>query len=533
MSHSSAHISLNTVRSVQLSGSSGIIIDIEIHLSNGLPNVIVVGMTNKSVDESRERIRAAFHSSGLQFPRKRVTINLAPADVQKLGSGFDVAIAAALMHATGLVRIPPTSAFFGELGLDGTIRPVRGIIGGILAARDHGLKKLIIPFDNLLQAQLVPDVELVPVRSLRELYDWLASNEQQTALHTGNGVYDQPDGMQVADIDIADVVGQERAKRALLLAAAGGHNVLLNGSPGMGKSMLARTLPGLLPALHNEEALQITHLHSLGSADAVRVQYARPFRAPHHSASDSSLIGGGAQPRPGEISLASGGVLFLDELPEFRRSAIEALRQPLEDRTITIARARSQVTFPADFILAATRNPCPCGYFGTANPASPGGGNTCTCTAAQIQHYNKKLSGPIMDRIDLHVTVDPVNHQTLLTTTKASHSSTLRRLVERARSIQHTRYATEAAATHATTPLLNAATSSAQIKKYALLTPDAITLLNKAAQKLGLSPRVYMKTIKIARTIADLDANTTTEAVHIAEALQYRPIPLVFQGSIC
>lgn len=501
----------STAHSVQLYGSSAIVIDIECHLANGLPAMTVVGMTNKSVDESKERIRAAFSSAGIPFPKKKITINLAPADVQKLGASFDLAIAMSILQAMGAVNPQPEpTVYFGEMGLDGTIRPVRGLVGKLVAARQKGFHNAVIPTDNCAQALLVPQMHILPVSDLASLYAHHNGTAPLASMPTGDGTY-EPRQTASQAIDIAEVIGQERAKRALVVAAAGGHNIMLSGAPGMGKSMLAKTLPSLLPRLTHEEALQITHLQSLGGDELHDAVYSRPFRSPHHSASNVSLIGGGQNPRPGEITMAHGGVLFLDEFPEFSRASIEALRQPLEDGVITVARAKETVDYPARFMLVATRNPCPCGYYGS--------NKECVCTAAQIAAYNKKLSGPIEDRIDVHVTVDTVAHKDLLLTSSKRHSPELQMAIEKARNIQATRYGT-----HTQT---NASASSSQIKQHANLEQSATELLNVAAEKMQLSPRVYIKTIKLARTIADLDSSDTIASHHISEALQYRPVSLV------
>jgi magnesium chelatase family protein len=499
------------VQSIISKGFKGLVVDIECHLSNNLPTIIIVGSASKAVDEARERIRGAFAASRIILPRKRITVNLAPADIPKADSGFDLAMAAAIWQAAGEISLElGGQAFIGELGLDGSTRAVRGIIGKILIGRAQGLGAFFIPYANLAQASLVPNVTLFPLSNLAELYGHLALGRPIKPVKTGRGQYKGGSASPAHSLQASEIVGQEQAKRALEIASAGGHNLFMSGPPGTGKSMLAKAMPSLLPPLTREEMLEVTHLHSLASHDYEKLVIDRPFRSPHHSASHVAVVGGGSQLRPGEISLAHRGVLFFDELPEFDRDTLEALRQPLEDRVISLARARETAQFPANFIMIATANPCPCGYAGTKD---------CTCEAYERKRYKNRISGPIFDRIDLHCEVFKVEHDKLLSQPPNPAEDSMRRqLVQSAREIQAKRFKSSSK--------LNADMSNQEIKGFAKLEKPAIELLNTGARVHRLSARAYMRSIKVARTIADLAGSATIKAEHMLEAFTYRPEPM-------
>lgn len=487
-------------------GFNGQIIEVECDSTKGLPSLQIVGLGNKAIDEAKERVRSAIKNSHLDFPARKITVNLAPADIPKDGSHFDLPIALAILTTSGQLLPEQTvdKLFVGELSLSGNLRPIKGSIHLAETAARNGIKEIYLPSKNAKQASFIKGILVYGVDSLAQLFLHLIGEKHLQPTPFSEKIITPT----TYSVTIDDVIGQEVAKRALTIAAAGHHNILLTGPPGTGKTMLARALLSLLPPLSFSEYIEVIKLHSLSNDTTQDIAMERPFRAPHHTASHVSLVGGGARPLPGEMSLAHHGVLFLDELPEYPRASLEAMRQPLENREISVARAQAKVTFPANFMLVATQNPCPCGYLGDQT-------KECSCSQQQILRYQKKISGPLLDRIDMIIHVGRVDHSHLLVSAPSKKvTPDLQKKITAARLIQEKRFKN--------TIHTNATVNSKEVKKYFHLREDARALLEKAAKNLDLSTRSYFKIIKVARTIADLDGSLDIEQQHITEALQYR-----------
>lgn len=497
-----------SIHTAGVHGIQGNSIVAECYITNGLPAFDIVGLPDAAVKEARERVRAAAKTSGLRFPTGRITVNLAPANVKKAGTHFDLPILLGIMSACGQIHRPPSkSAFFGELSLDGKIRPVNGILPMAIAARRAGMETLYVPAENAAEATLSRGPAIIPVRTVAELLQALSGEitiEEEPIW--------VPEKREAYSLDFKDVMGQEHAKRALEIAAAGGHNVLLIGPPGAGKSMLSKRLPSILPDMTWKESLDVTQIYSVMgmlTPDAPLIMQ-RPFRSPHHTISGAGLAGGGTSPKPGEISLAHKGVLFLDELPEFKKDTLDLMRQPLEDAVVTISRVSGSVTYPAEFMLVCAMNPCKCGWYGDSS-------NRCTCSPEAVRNYRSRISGPLMDRIDIIVEVPAVKFEELTRRKEAEPSEVIKARVNEARKIQNRRFGEGSG-------LCNARMGPNELRWHCMLDQESTDLLRQAFDVFGLTARSYDRILKVARTIADLEGSRNITADHVAEAVQYRTV---------
>ena len=502
---------LSRVQSASTLGLNGQKIEIEVDMTQGLPGITIVGLPDTAINEAKERIRLGLKNSGIILPQKRFVLNLAPAEVKKIGTAYDLPMAIAILKALELIQFPEQDyIILGELGLDGSIRAVQGILPITVYAKENNIPNLIIPANNAKEASLVEGVNILSISHIQEIIDHFDPKIQTQIQPTPK--YEYVPTAHISDIDMAYIRGQKLAKRALEIAAAGGHNVLMTGPPGAGKTLLSRTIPTILPMMDREEVLEVSQLYSIAgilNSDQPLI-ISRPFRAPHHTASTISLIGGGSFPKPGEISLSHRGVLYMDEFPEFPRLVLESLRQPLEDRIINISRAQGSLTFPADFMLIASQNPCPCGYL-TDNDRE------CICSQAQIVRYQQKISGPLLDRIDMIINIEKVKTEELIQPSEVLEESSeeIRKRVEKAREVQRQRFQNWNIKT-------NSSMNIKQIQEICILDKPSQQLLSQAVNKMNLSARAYNRILKISRTIADLSNSSSITINHIAEALQYR-----------